>query len=184
MEKRSFEFACIVALLSLYFVLQGAYADDPKTIHAMDKLSWLLGQWTFEDVQINGQYWERGSRDCIKVLSDQYIRCESKGVSNTGHERSYYFILGYNKIDQRYEMMGLTSSFPRQNLYIVEPSDDGHTLELQNHFWTAKGIEPSSNATIQYNGIDEYVWEIRNGEMDPETGKKAVGFVDTVHRDK
>ena len=179
MKHRHFGFACMAALLSLSSV---AYADDQEAIHPMDKLNWLLGQWTFEDAQVNGKYWERGSRDCIKVLHDQYIRCESKGVSNKGHERSYYFILGYNKMEKRYEMIGLTSSYPRQNLYIIEASDDGHRLELKNHFWTAEGIEPSNNATIQYNGKDEYVWEIRNGEMDPKTGRKALGFVDTVSR--
>lgn len=179
MKECRFGFAFIVALLSAF---NFAYADDPESIHPMDKVSWLLGQWTFEDIQINGQYWERGSRDCIKVLNDQYIRCESKGVSNKGHERSYYFILGYNKMDQRYEMLGLTSSYPRQNLYIIEASDDGHRLELENHFWAAEGITPSNKATIQYNGVDKYVWEIRNGELDPETGRRAVGFVDTVQR--
>lgn len=185
MNKRTIGSAYIVALMSLFFVLpNNAHAVDSETNHPMDKLNWLLGRWTFEDVQINGQYWERGTRDCIMVLGNQYIRCESKGVSNSGHERSYYFILGHNRIDQRYEMIGLTSSYPRQNLYIIEPTDDGQTLELRNNFWTAEGVTPSNNATIHYNGIDEYVWEIRNGEMDPDTGKKAVGFVDTVHRAK
>ncbi len=150
----------------------------------MNKLSWLLGKWTFEDAQINGDYWERGTRDCKLVLDNQYIRCESKGTSNSGHQRSYYFILGYNSMDERYEMLGLTSSYPRQNLYIISLSDDGHTLELSNHFWTDEGIVPSNEATIRYNGVDQYVWEIRNGELNPETGKKAVGFVDTVTRKK
>ncbi|MEM7016682.1 MAG: hypothetical protein AAF512_04990, partial [Pseudomonadota bacterium] len=92
------------------------------------------------------------------------------------------FILAYNKMDTRYEMLGLTSSYPRQNLYIIEPSSEGHTLELVNHFWTAEGIVESNKATIKYNGVDQYIWEIRNGDVDPETGKKAVGFIDTVTR--
>lgn len=179
--RRAFCGAICLPVFALSF---GAKAGDSKTVHPMDKVSWLVGNWTFEDAQVNGEYWERGSRDCVKVLHDQYIRCESKGLSNKGHERSYYFILGYNKIDKRYEMVGLTSSYPRQNLYIIEPSEDGHTLELKNHFWTSDGLTLSNNATIRYNGTDEYVWRIRNGDMDPETGEKAVGFVDTVRRVK
>lgn len=176
-------FALIFALIALWFpVSGGANAADADAAHPMDKLHWLLGQWTFEDVQIKGDYRERGTRDCVLVLNDQYIQCESKGVSNSGHKRSYYFIVGYNRMDQRYEMIGLTSSYPRQNLYIVKPSDDGRTLQLENHFWTAEGLSPLENGTIRYNGVDEYVWEIRNGEMDPETGAKTVGFVDTVRR--
>ena len=185
MSNVKFGFATFIGLVSVFAALPNCLsAADVKTAHPLEKLNWLLGQWTFEDVQVNGDYWERGTRDCELVLHDQYIRCESIGVSNSEHERSYYFILGYNKTDERYEMIGLTSSYPRQSLYIIEPSDDGHTLELRSHFWTAEGIAPLSNATIKYNGIDEYVWEIRNGALDPESGKKAVGFVDTVHRTK
>ena len=148
----------------------------------METLSWLIGEWTFEDAAVDGSYWERGTRSCEWVLHDQYIRCESQGVSNSGHERSYYFIVGYNSMDSRYEMIGLTSSYPRQNLYIIEPSRDGHTLELSNHFWTDDGLVPSNSATISYNGEDEYVWRIRTGDMDPSTGRRAVGFIDTVKR--
>ena len=79
-------------------------------------------------------------------------------------------------------MIGLTSSYPRQNLYILVPSEDGFTLELENHFWKAEGIVPSNKATIRYNGKDQYIWHIRNGELDKDTGKKAVGFIDTVTR--
>ena len=183
MTTRIFRPAFICSLTCLLFAtLNGASAADSETENPMGKLQWLLGNWTFEDNQVNGEYWERGTRDCVSVLHDQYIRCESIGVSNSGNERSYYFILGYNRTDQRYEMIGLTSSYPRQSLYAIEVSDDGKTLELQNHFWTAEGIEPLSPATIHYNGVDKYVWEIRNGEADPETGRRAVGFVDTVTR--
>ncbi len=185
MIKRKSAYVTSLVMLSCLCALSiGAHAEETEAGHPMDKLSWLLGAWTFEDAQVNGDYWERGTRDCVKVLDDQYIRCESKGVSNSGHERAYYFILGYNRMDDRYEMMGLTSSYPRQNLYIIVPSVDGHTLELRNHFWTAEGLTPSNNATIHYNGVDKYVWEIRNGALDPTTGEKAVGFIDTVQRVK
>lgn len=172
----------ITLIFFLSLLAKGVAATEEQK--PMEKLSWLLGEWTFEDTQVNGSYWERGTRSCVLVLDDQYIRCESKGVSNKGHERSYYFILGYNSMDKRYEMLGLTSSYPRQNLYIVEPSEDGHTLELSNHFWVAEGLQFLSGATIQYNGSDQYIWNIRNGKLDPDTGIKSVGFIDTVTRVK
>lgn len=165
-------------------LLTAVSANASESLQPMEKLNWLLGSWTFEDIQVGGNYWERGTRDCQLILDEQYIRCDSIGVSNSGHKRSYYFILGYNSMDERYEMLGLTSSYPRQNLYIIEPSDDGQKLELSNHFWTEQGIVKSSKATIQYNGTDQYVWRIRNGELNTETGQKAVGFIDTVTRKK
>ena len=148
----------------------------------MHLLSWLVGSWEFEDSQVGGEYWERGSRVCDWVLDNQYIQCLSEGTSNSGHERSYFFILGYNSLDSRYEMIGMTSSYPRQNLYIIEPSADGQTLELSNSFWTTEGILASNNATIRYNGINQYIWQIRNGDVDVATGRRAIGFIDTVTR--
>lgn len=168
----------------LFFLLAVTTAGASEKRQPMEKLSWLLGEWTFEDKQVNGKYWERGTRNCALILDDQYIRCESEGVSNKGHERSYHFILGYNSMDKRYEMLGLTSSYPRQNLYIIEPSNNGHRLEISNHFWTDEGIVESNAATIQYNGVDQYIWNIRNGDIDQETGRKSVGFIDTVSRVK
>lgn len=170
---------CVAVFFFAALIPVQSMAQEPSPIRT---LSWLVGEWTFEDVAVDGTYWERGTRSCEWVLHDQYIRCESVGVSNSGHERSYYFIVGYNSRDSRYEMVGLTSSFPRQNLYIIEPSGDGHTLELRNHFWTDKGLEPSNDATITYNGQDQYVWRIRTGEEDPTNGRRTVGFVDTVTR--
>lgn len=173
------------SLQLLVFIILAALGTSTtlaNTAHPLDKLDWLLGEWTFEDAQVNGSYWERGTRICKRVLEEQYIRCESIGTSNKGHQRSYHFILGYNSMDKRYEMLGLTSSYPRQNLYIITPSVDGHELEINNHFWTSEGIVASNNATITYNGRNQYIWHIRNGELDPQTGQKAVGFIDTVTR--
>ena len=167
----------LTVLIGMFAMTAQAGEDSP-----MKKLHWLLGQWIFEDKQVNGAYSEQGTRNCILTLDEQYIRCESEGVAMNGHQRSYHFILGYNSMDQRYEMLGLTSSYPRQNLYIIEPSPNGHTLELTNHFWTSEGLVVLNKATITYNGKDQYVWHIRNGEADTETGQRAVGFIDTVTR--
>lgn len=182
MNLKSLSYLSTMVLVCGLFCSNYANADSSAQPHPLEKLSWLLGKWSFEDAQVNGKYWEKGTRDCALILDEQYIRCESRGVSNSGHKRMYHFILGYNKMDERYEMIGLTSSYPRQNLYIISPSEDGHTLEIVNHFWTSDGIIESSKATIRYNGKNQYVWHIRNGEMDPKTGKKAVGFIDTVTR--
>lgn len=79
-------------------------------------------------------------------------------------------------------MLGLTSSYPRQNLYIIELTEDTRTLNIRNHFWTDTGIVLSNNATITYNGSDQYVWEIQSGNVDPASGESPVSFIDTVTR--
>ena len=74
-----------------------SYAVADNKSAPMQRLSWLLGEWTFVDEQVNGEDWEKGSRNCFTVLHEQYIRCESFGTSNKGKQRSYHFIVGYNE---------------------------------------------------------------------------------------
>jgi len=48
----------------------------------------------------------------------------------------------------------------------------------------ADGLTPNDEATISYNGGDQYIWRIRSGEPDPESGEIAVSYIDTVTRVK
>ncbi|MCG8435764.1 MAG: hypothetical protein MJA83_17210, partial [Gammaproteobacteria bacterium] len=137
---------------------------------ALKKLDWLIGSWNFVDTEINGEYQEKGTRVCDYALDNHYILCESKGTSHTGRERTYLFYFNYNKLDERYEMTGLFGGFPRKIFYTLEVSENGHDIELDNNEITTEGIVRTSLQTITYNGKDQYVWNIRLGEPDPETG--------------
>ncbi|MEM7018007.1 MAG: hypothetical protein AAF512_11805, partial [Pseudomonadota bacterium] len=52
--------ATIFALFILTIASHGqTNAKEDKQNQPMEKLSWLLGKWTFEDAQVNGKYWEK-----------------------------------------------------------------------------------------------------------------------------
>lgn len=48
---------------ALVLALGAASALDAQAPHIC-QLDWLVGQWTFEDVEIEGDYREVGTRDC------------------------------------------------------------------------------------------------------------------------
>ena len=170
-------------LRGLAFALIGvcspATAEPGEQIRRLD---WLIGDWQFDDQQVNGPYRETGTRSCRYALDQRYIRCESEGNSHNGKRREYVFYFGYNERDQRFEMIGMTSSFPLQNLVKLELSEDNHTIELQGYFFTGEGLRPDNWSTIRYNGSDHYLWAIRSGQPDPETGAHPVTFEDRVTR--
>jgi hypothetical protein len=85
-------------------------------------------------------------------------------------------------MDERFEMTALFEDYPRKNLYVLEVSDDGYLIEVINDSWTKDGLNRLDSATIQYNGSDRYIWGIRIGDPDPETGQPPVTFRDTVTR--
>ena len=178
MHPRSF--CLLVALLSISAPLASISAAEPGA--QIKRLDWLIGDWTFDDQQLAGDYRETGTRTCLYVLDQRYIRCESVGTSHTGKRREYSFYFGYNERDERFEMIGMTSSFPLQNLFTLTVSDDARQIDLTGHFFTGDGIKADNSATIVYNGHDQYVWSIRTGRPDPETGAHPVTFQDTATR--
>ena len=61
-------------------------------------------------------------------------------------------------------------------------SNDNYRLDAMSYFFTKDGLTPGNPQTVIYNGSDQYVWSIFNGEPDPETGDPTVGFIDTATR--
>ncbi len=167
--------ACLISLC--VSALLNAAEQNP-----IQQLDWLIGSWDFEDVQVEGEYRETGIRTCSYVLNEQYILCESQGVTNKGKKRTALMYFNFNHMDNRFEMTALFADFPRKNLYTIELSEAGHELSLINESWTEEGITRNHLATISYNGTDQYVWNLLNGEADPETGMRVAGFRDTVTR--
>ena len=148
----------------------------------IQRLDWMIGQWTFVDAAVKSDYVETGTRNCDWALDGRYILCTGTGTNHRGKVRSYLFYLNFNHMEERFEITGLFGDWPRKNLYVAEVSEDNHTLRLKSWFWTNDGLTPNNQATISYNGDDQYVWRIRSGEPDPETGEIPVSYVDTVTR--
>jgi len=169
----------IIAFLALA-CCGNTHADDNN--ERIRQLDWLVGKWHFEDKAISGSYSETGTRICEYTLDDAYILCTSEGENSSGKKRSYVFLVSYNRMDERFEIVGLFGDFPRKILYVLTLSPDSHHLELNSVFWTDEGLVPNNEASIVYDGKDQYIWTIRSGEPHPETGIPAASYRDTVTR--
>ncbi len=170
-------------LLTLIFLLQ-----VPNCLLALDQepsikdLDWLIGSWDYADQAVKSDYTDTGKRDCRYTLMQKYIVCESEGVTNTGKERNYLFYFNYNKRNERFEMVAVFNDYPGKNLYILDVSKDGYVINLKNHEWNTTGLKQLSEAEITYDGTSVWKWEIRFGDIDPETGVVPISFIDTATR--
>lgn len=121
-------------------------------------LDWLVGEWSFTDEQINGDYRETGSRSCAYALGGDYIRCESRGRDHRGRERSYVWYFNYNSVESRFEITSLFQDNPRKFLYSATLHDEGRRLEIRFGSWEGDGLKVEGGASVVYNGRDQYVW--------------------------
>lgn len=143
-------------LLCVMAVTTGVLSAQERGI---EELEWLLGEWTFEDVEIDGEYRESGTRVCEYALGDEYIVCESLGVNHRGAERAYLWYFNYNGEDQRFEVTSLFQGYPRKLLYSAVVHEDGRRLELTYGSWEGDQVVVDGGATVTYNGSDQYIWE-------------------------
>lgn len=169
----------VLLITACLFVGMNVSANDKRSIQDLD---WLIGDWVYEDASVSGTYRDTGTRSCRYTLADKYIVCESHSSSESEHQRSYLFYFNYNQSDKRFEMVSMNNDYPRKNLYVFVVDKSGHHLKVSNSAWTAEGMDENNAATITYDGTGQYVWEIRSGEPDEETGIVPVTFVDTVTR--
>lgn len=146
----------------LLHLLLGAIPCVPAKLLGQDRgieqLGWLIGEWTFEDVEIDGEYRETGTRVCEYALGGEYIVCESFGVDHRGRERAYLWYFNFNHVDERYEVTSLLQGFPRKLLYTAEVHDGGRRLEITYGSWEGNDVVVEGGATVTYNGSDQYVW--------------------------
>ena len=172
-------FRCLAGTL-IFALCSSALAQDNEL--PIKRLSWLVGEWDTRDEQVRGDYVETGPRNCDWGLNDRYIVCRGVGTNHQGKSRDYIWYFNYNHMEERFEMNSLYGDWPRKNLFIIEVSEDNHHLEAMSFFFTGDGLEPGNPQTITYNGSDQYVWSIFNGDPDPETGEPTAGFIDTATR--
>ena len=168
------------ALLLFLILSTPLIAQDSEL--PIKRLGWLVGSWETHDEQLGGDYTESGPRTCEWGLNERYIVCKGVGTNSLGKSREYIWYFNYNHMEERFEMNSLYGDWPRKNLFIIEVSEDNHRLTAMSYFFTEDGLERGNPQTVVYNGTDQYVWSILNGEPDPETGEPTPGFVDTATR--
>jgi hypothetical protein len=166
-----------VLILAMSSSISAEVDDAP-----IKRLGWLVGEWVTRDEQVNGEYVEAGPRNCDWGLNDRYIVCRGVGTNHKGKSREYIWYFNYNHMEERFEMNSLYGDWPRKNLFVIEVSNDNYRLDAMSYFFTEDGLTPGNPQTVIYNGSDQYVWSILNGEPDPETGDPTVGFIDTATR--
>ena len=146
------------------------------------RLSWLVGEWQTLDEQVDGEYTESGPRSCDWGLNERYIVCTGTGTNHRGNSREYIWYFNYNHMEERFEMNSLYGDWPRKNLFIIKLDENNHRFTATSYFFTKDGLETGNPQVVEYDGSNQYVWSILNGDPDPETGEPTAGFIDTATR--
>lgn len=97
------------------------------------------------------------------LMPPAYIRCESRGTLRD-RTRHYLWFINWNRLDERFEMVGLFGNSPRKIFYTLRVSEGGRRIDLTT--------EPNAAGERNWSTItfedDRMVWETRlNRRGDP-----------------
>lgn len=123
----------------------------------------LIGTWDVVEVEITGtgeKLLERGVRSCSYFLMDTYILCETRAKLN-GKERIYQWMINYNQVDKRFEMIGIYSNWGRKTFDTIIVPDNRLRWEVKREPNVENGVERRVLGTVEFNGTDKFVWTVK-----------------------
>lgn len=156
-----------LTILVCVMLTSARLAAQDKSIKDLDI---LIGTWDVEEKQVDGSFTEKGVRTCAYVMHDSYIQCETIATSG-GKERSYRFLINYNKQTKQFEMISIFSNWPAKESDIL--SVNGNEITLASMSTEAS----DRSALIKFNGKNSYEWSGRN--FPRSTPEKVFRYVET-----
>lgn len=120
-------------------------------------LQFLIGTWEAVERNKENTWWEKCTRTGTYMLDSTYIKLESVAVASTGKQRTYSFMIHYDKTAGHFEMIGMYSNWPKIRVEFLDWDSESRTIRLQSK---PDGGEYSERVgTIKFNEkFDSYVW--------------------------
>lgn len=106
-------------------LLLAAGAAEAQPAPSVAWLSPLIGVWATRDTYhpVSGKpIVEEATRTCKLVMHDAYLECESVVKRPDGTGRTYRFLINYNRITSRFEMLSIWSNHPPKAVQSLAPN--------------------------------------------------------------
>ncbi len=131
---------------------------DAQSIKDLD---FLIGDWKVKETLFPGtdkSYTEKGTRTCAYYLDDSFIRCESSTVSSkTGKQRSYTYLINYDRKEECFWVTALSNDFPKHDKqqWFLDRANEQILAIIPESVFNNRFFR----ATISYKDPDRLVWD-------------------------
>ena len=153
----------LIAVSIILFISGGSFAQD-KTIKDLD---FLIGKWSVKEINEGQDWWEKATRVGEYILDSTYIQMSTYAVDSNNRERSYIWLIHYNSVAQRFEMVSVYSNWPKVETDFLVWDEGENKLTIRN--------KPDSNEFHERFGeilfkkdLESYTWKGENKYGDPE----------------
>jgi len=115
----------MVMRAAVVIVLLATGVAEAQPAPSVTWLSPLIGVWATRDTYhpLTGEpIVEDATRTCRLVMRDAYLECESVVTRPNGTGRTYRFLINYNRITSRFEMLSIWSNHPPKAVQSLAPN--------------------------------------------------------------
>lgn len=151
-----------ISLILLTIFSYSVLAQDTLETSIKD-LEFLIGTWEVREDNQEKTWWEESTRIGSYTLDSTYIELSAIAKSSTGKQRTYLWLIHYNKKDQQFEMISMFSNWHKIQFDILGWDPNKRTLTIQS------GGDPGSNEYHERFGelvfekeFNSYVWKGQN----------------------
>lgn len=148
-----------------------------------EELRALIGTWETVDTYhpLEGQpSVETGVRTCELALRNQYLQCDTNAVNAQGTERSYRWMINYNRITERFEMLSIWSNVPFKSVSALESLEGGDGWRLTGVALVGDTEEyPPSYSEMVVESPNRIVWTGRRLTEGVSPESAPISFVET-----
>jgi hypothetical protein len=160
-------------------ICAGSMSADAQS--PLDALRPLIGVWDTHDTyhpDSGAPIVERGVRTCELVMHGSYIQCETFAPRLNGRDRTYRFLINFNRDSARYEMLSIWSNIPPKLVQQLTPSDENRRWHITNI--AIVGGERSAHwSELVIENPRQIVWTGRRIRPGQDPAQAPISFVDT-----
>ena len=151
-----------------------------------DDFGQLVGVWDTRDTYhpVDGPpLVETGVRTCRLALRDQYLQCDTEAVNARGIERTYRWMINYNRILDRFEMLSIWSNVPFKAVSALQDIEGQAGWRLASVAVVGSDeVDPPTYSELKIETPDRIVWTGRRVSEGVSPEEAPVSFVETWTR--
>ncbi len=171
----------ITSLLTLFCTFHFVTGTQAQEQSIRD-LDFLIGKWEVHEDNAEKTWWEKSTRIGSYTLDSTFIELDAQALSSTGKQRTYRWLIHYNRKLQRFEMVSMFSNWHKVQFDILEWQPEGRTLTIRHDPDNQSKEFHERLGQLVFDGdFRSYTWTGENKYGDPddpsiwnyiETGKR------------
>ncbi len=158
----------LITTLLFVLILTPVQSQQTNKKTTIKDLDFLIGIWEVREDNIEKAWWEKSTRVGAYILRGTVIELKTTAISSSGKERTYLWLIQYNKKTEQFEMVSIYSNWHIMLFDILHWDLEQRTLTIRNNKQRSTNEYSERFGKIVFEeDYNAYTWKGKNKYGDP-----------------